>query len=346
MNYCNNIINGVYVRDLDLDRAMERCVLENRLLGLDFPCVEYFSRVRAENGYANGTTQEQCKTQAQDNDLAYTLCMTESYSPSVVPLSTGYSCIDTVSGECVPDVSYRKCRDICSKNPYCNAGYYLHDSKLCVPLATELRPLRGFPDQGIDLKKIDAYKNWRVDSFYDRSVYTDIPTAVVYNADTIELWHKDRVLCRDLVFRKNGDALRMRIVHYPNNILIEDHTPVKNGSLVSLALAGSYTTLSYRDGRFRIMTDINIYRSIHALIQYNNIFIIRGDRSFITEDRPSFLSIVVDEKVYPVGMNNQYRLDRASHSIGFHMRKVGDSPVPSLYREYDEYAKNLLLQNK
>ena len=54
------------------------------------------------------------------------------------PFGTGTSCIDTIYGECVNNVSLERCIQHCDESPYCKYGLYIEpknsDQNYCLPL--------------------------------------------------------------------------------------------------------------------------------------------------------------------------------------------------------------------
>ena len=57
------------------------------------------------------------------------------------PFGTGTSCIDTVYGECVENVSLENCMERCNDSQYCHYGLYIEpknsEKKYCLPLISK-----------------------------------------------------------------------------------------------------------------------------------------------------------------------------------------------------------------
>ena len=128
---------------------------------------------------------------------------------SVKPFGSGTSCIDTIHGECIRNISVEDCIEICKDNPSCGCGYHVEIKNrsppiqnYCVPLNTieyKNRPLSlsliSTEDNGTMLSKendldITFFRDERMFPSID-DTFNTLKSPVIFNYDIVNFHIKD-----------------------------------------------------------------------------------------------------------------------------------------------------------
>lgn len=80
---------------------------------------------------------------------------------SLKPFGSGTSCIDTIHGECIRDVSVEDCVKICENDPSCGCGYHVEIKNRSPPIKNYCVPLNttAYKNRPLSLSLISSEKN-------------------------------------------------------------------------------------------------------------------------------------------------------------------------------------------
>lgn len=178
----------------------------------------------------------------------------------VKPFSTGMTCLDTISGECLRGLSKDECKKVCEDSPYCDYGYHVtfpHDSNsYCVPINNIIHfdSPYIFQNSLFDASQSPViHKSLGVDiNVFQEPVSTSIDASSITQHGVYMLsFMKNQdtyYLCSDFIFRKDmNKAVDLQLFKdYPviSAILTNDGI-IKNGEVVFIKDKDSHNIILY-----------------------------------------------------------------------------------------------------
>lgn len=129
---------------------------------------------------------------------------------SLKPFGSGTSCIDTIHGECIRNVSVDECVKICDKDPSCGCGYHVEIKNRSPPIQNYCVPLNtiGYKNRPLSLSLISTEKNGTMLSkendvditfFRDERMYPSIDdtfnklkSSMIFNYDIVNFQIKNK----------------------------------------------------------------------------------------------------------------------------------------------------------
>lgn len=128
---------------------------------------------------------------------------------SLKPFGSGTSCIDTIHGECIRNISVKDCIKICQDNPSCGCGYHVEIKNRSPPIQNYCVPLNTieYKNRPVSLSLISTEKNGTMLSkennvditfFRDEKMFPSIDdtfetlkSSIIFNYDIVNFHIKD-----------------------------------------------------------------------------------------------------------------------------------------------------------
>lgn len=166
---------------------------------------------------------------------------------SVKPFSTQLSCIDTISGECITDISKEECQQICEDSSDCHYGYHVK-----FPYKSYCLPINYINNMNENAWTNSQISQTSIPYFGPYSEITSFVTSKFQNYPqmirNVYLKYDDHYLTRDLTFTKNKkDAVLLNLLPGEEifSSIILTKTDLINGEIIFLKNNENNEILSY-----------------------------------------------------------------------------------------------------
>lgn len=227
------------------------------------------------------------------------------------PFGTGTSCVDTIYGECVENVSLENCMTRCEESPYCKYGLYIEPKnstkKFCLPLIYNRS--RNLSDDFISNKNKSKLSDITT-FFYDKRYFSFddvLPQNVLFLGSNclIKIKYNDGssfILSYDLRFTKESSSSFG--IYSPNDITRQNR--IADNEKVSFHLLDNFQNISFDAKTNKAYWDIYSPEINYQAFILENI---DSKEKFVNSDLPIWIRTnFTDNKTYYWNVNKNMEL--------------------------------------
>jgi hypothetical protein len=248
------------------------------------------------------------------------------------PFGSGNSCIDTVDGECIRDMSLEECKSKCESADNCHLGMYIKPpwtKSYCLPYNTIdylNRPLSRLLVHKKNNSKFSSDKNVDMHLFFNEKVYPSltVPEQIILNHAICHLQiRKDNVT----YYVSNQLTLTTSIPTVPFVFGLGQHSYIRLMNGMNLFWT-NYDRTEIVTCNFE--TKLFDWKPVTALPDDENQFCVKQDNEFIDLDQDITLTVSQGEITYFLAFEPTLTLSTKKPNYSMRWIKAGDPAVPSI----------------